>query len=279
MKIIRINAKSKSVLSAKELVKAALKERLGESSASMAYSFLFGIIPIVIFIGCLVGRFELFSNTAELFLKSILPKGLFDALRDYLDSKSTALSGEATGALGLSLYWGVRISHSLKTRLNHLFGIERPQSPKNSILKTAVFSLMIPASTVITLFVLVCGEGFFAALESITGTTSFFIRMWLILRFVLVWLFLLAVFYLIYCYLPSRRIVPKNALRGALFSSFAWVLMCILFSFYVDNMRDLSLIYGSVGAVMVMLVWIYLTCYVLLLGGLITSIYENSEKN
>ena len=276
MKIIHISTKQSRVFSLTELIKAAIKEGIGELSAGMAYRFLFGIFPIVIFIGCLVGRFELFSNTAELFLKGILPQGIFEALKEYLLQTDTAFTGEATGALGLSLYSGIRITHNLKIKLNSLYGFKEKENTPKAILKTAVFSLMIPASTVVTLFVLVSGEGFFSNLEDPSGAFSFFIRMWLIFRFVLVWFFLLAVFFLIYCYLPSASTAPAHALKGACFSSFSWVLMCVLFSFYVDNLHDYSSVYGSLGAVMVLLLWIYLTCYVLLLGALLTSKYAKA---
>ena len=69
-----------------------------------------------------------------------------------------------------------------------------------------------------------------------------------------------------------NRIVPNLHLKfrevwpGALFSLVAWLLVSWGFSFYVDNMASYSVLYGSLGAIIVLMLWLYIVSMILLMG-------------
>ena len=93
------------------------------------------------------------------------------------------------------------------------------------------------------------------------------IRLWGWLRF----LILAGIIFLVLCML--YRMAPKGHLSfrcifpGALLSTLSWLVISMLFSFYVDNIRNYSLIYGSLGAIMVLMLWLYFTSVLLLFGA------------
>ncbi len=61
-------------------------------------------------------------------------------------------------------------------------------------------------------------------------------------------------------------------MAGALFSLTLWLLISLIFSFYVDNLGNYSVLYGSLGAIIVLMLWLYLTSIVILLGTLVNHI-------
>ena len=69
-----------------------------------------------------------------------------------------------------------------------------------------------------------------------------------------------------------NRIVPNLNLKfrevwpGALFSLVAWILVSWVFSFYVDNMASYSVLYGSLAAIIVLMLWLYIVSIILLMG-------------
>ena len=89
---------------------------------------------------------------------------------------------------------------------------------------------------------------------------------------------MVTVFAIIYYYVP----VVKNkklskVLPGAIFTTIAWIGISIAFTFYVNNLSNYSALYGSIGAVIVLMIWLFLTSMIILLGGEINAIL--SGKN
>ena len=72
--------------------------------------------------------------------------------------------------------------------------------------------------------------------------------------------------------MPNLRLTFRQVLPGALFSFGSWVLVSLVFSFYVDNIARYSLLYGSLGAIIVLMLWLYITCITLLLGPMLNHI-------
>lgn len=71
---------------------------------------------------------------------------------------------------------------------------------------------------------------------------------------------------------PNVRLSFRQVLPGALLSLGSWVLISVAFSFYVDNVARYSLLYGSLGAIIVLMLWLYLTSITLLLGPVLNDI-------
>jgi len=90
---------------------------------------------------------------------------------------------------------------------------------------------------------------------------------WIVLA-VIVTLFLCV----IYQFAPTRkRPHIKWVLTGAIFSTVVWLLASWGFSFYVSNYGNYGEVYGSISAVVVLMLWLYITCFIILLGAEINS--------
>ena len=85
------------------------------------------------------------------------------------------------------------------------------------------------------------------------------------------WLFffvsLTAFFSLVYKTFSGRKISVRRQLPGAVFTSLGWMIFSILFSFYIDNFANYSYIYGSLAALVLMMLWVYSCMIIFLLGG------------
>jgi len=87
------------------------------------------------------------------------------------------------------------------------------------------------------------------------------------------------IFSLLYAVIPNRRQTFRQVLPGAAFASVAWALASLGFSFYVDRFADYARYYGSLGGVMILLVWLYLSSVVLLVGSEINAeLIESKER-
>ena len=59
----------------------------------------------------------------------------------------------------------------------------------------------------------------------------------------------------------------REVLPGAGFSTLGWLVVSMAFAYYVDNFARFSAIYGSIGGVMILLIWLYLSAVIILIGG------------
>ena len=71
----------------------------------------------------------------------------------------------------------------------------------------------------------------------------------------------------------------KTVLPGIFIAAVMWVVVSVGFSFYVENFSNYSLIYGALGAIIVLLIWLYMTALVLILGAEFNSAIEKARKD
>ncbi|MCX8042441.1 MAG: YihY/virulence factor BrkB family protein [Thermodesulfobacteriaceae bacterium] len=87
-------------------------------------------------------------------------------------------------------------------------------------------------------------------------------------------LLLIFIFFLMYIYFPARKISKKSAIVGASFSSIIWILSSLGYSLYVKHAVSYSKIYGSLSAVLLFLLWIFINWCIFLIGAEISSLLE-----
>jgi membrane protein len=85
---------------------------------------------------------------------------------------------------------------------------------------------------------------------------------------------MILIFAIIYRLTPTRNLTFKEVLPGASFATVCWVLSSMGFAFYVDNFNNYSRTYGSIGAVIVLMIWLFLSSVILLVGGEINALLE-----
>jgi membrane protein len=91
---------------------------------------------------------------------------------------------------------------------------------------------------------------------------------------ILAYLFIFAMFVLIYRYLPARRVPWRMAMVGAAFTSVAFELLKSVFAWYVANVADYTTAYGTLATAILLVFWIYYSSAVFVLGGEVGQVYE-----
>ena len=93
------------------------------------------------------------------------------------------------------------------------------------------------------------------------------LALWQYLRFVLLAVIMFAVLGLLYAVAQDRRQPVRVIIPGVCVAMSAWLIVSIGFSVFVENFADYSVIYGALGAVIVLLIWLYMTSFILILGA------------
>ena len=64
----------------------------------------------------------------------------------------------------------------------------------------------------------------------------------------------------------SRKLTWREVIPGSIFSTLGWILVSFIFSFYIDNFNNYSRFYGSLGAVFILMTWLFLISMIIILG-------------
>ncbi len=105
------------------------------------------------------------------------------------------------------------------------------------------------------------GGGVTALLQTAVGYLVSFVSAWVL-------------FFLLYWYLPARKIPFRSSAVGATFTAVAYELLKLGFTWYVTSVANYSNLFGSIGVVVILLLWIYYSSAVFILGGQIARVHE-----
>jgi membrane protein len=130
---------------------------------------------------------------------------------------------------------------------------------------TIVFSLL----TVIALVLLVFGQNLGEAIANRTGWGSAFRITWWLARWPLATFLGLAAISLVYRLAPAANQRWAWVTPGSAFAVGAWAIMSVALRFYVDHFADYDATYGSIAGVILLMLWLYLSGVVLLVGAAI----------
>lgn len=249
-------------------------------AAALAYYFLFSLFPFLIFLTALLAYLPVgdwFEQVIAL-LSRVMPGAALELVRDYL---SGLLSQQRGGLLSfgilIALWTASNGMSAISGALNHAYGVEegRPfwKVRAMAILLTVGLSIFLIASIVLLIF----GPQIGGYIANWMGLGTVFEFGWNILRWPVILILVTAAIAAIYYFAPDVEQQWKWIAPGSLFAVTIWTILSLGFSYYVNNFGSYEKTYGSIGAIIVMLTWMYASGFVILVGGEINAEIEHAS--
>jgi len=238
--------------------------------AQLAYYLTLSVFPFIIFFLSML-QFTPLAD-ADILQKLLTPLPVdardifYDLIRGIINDGSISLL--SVGAIG-SIWSSSNGIMSLMKAVNRALDLEedRPYLKLKGL--SIIFTIGLFITLIVAFTILVFGEVIFKALVK-TYTWPVF-AIWNILKLLIPLVFMIFVFTALYKWSPSIKkgikIRVLESLPGAVFASIGWILLSAVFSFYVSNFGSYSKTYGSLGGVIVFLIWLYLSSIVIVLGA------------
>ncbi len=201
-------------------------------------------------------------------LAHLLPAGVVELAGSYLVYVSET-SSRAMLWFGLifTIYFPMRAADCLMTAVRKAYHLPRP---KNQILYTAkvlLYTVFLLVSIALALALATVGR---AALEFVGRfliVPAAFIDLWTDLRFLVLGGVMFAAVGLLYAAAQDSRQPVRNIVPGTLAALVGWMVVSAAFSFYVENFANYTVIYGALGTVIVLMMWLNLTALMLIMGA------------
>ncbi len=250
----------------------AMKRRLMGLSAEMAYNAILALFPAILAILTAIGLFEeslqqTFHNLASQ-LSEVAPDEALQLMRDF--AKEINLT-KNRGLFSLSFIVAIWASSgALSAAMNALDQIhEIPPEKTRPFWKAKLISLGLTIGSflllVIASFLVFISDLVLQIVVDKSGA-SVLLTVWRLLSWPLALGIIATSSAFIYRFGPSRWSHGTPIMPGAILAAISWAILSGLFRMYVTNFGNYNKVYGAVGAVIVLLLWLYMTSLVLLLG-------------
>jgi membrane protein len=265
----------------KELLVRIKKVDVTGLASQLAFFFLLSMFPLLIFTMTLLPYLNF--NQAEVFLliRDYAPESVALLIEDTLKEILNIRNGSLLSIGALATVWSAsKGMNALTKALNRSYFMEESRSFIVARGMSVVFTVMLIAVLIVALVLPVFGQQIGVLVFSYLGLEEGFITMWGSLRWVLPPVLIFFVFSLIYWLVPNLKIHFISVLPGALFASVGWILTSLGFSYYVNNFGNYSGTYGSIGAIIVLMMWLYFSAIILMLGGQLNAVaFERTQLN
>lgn len=245
-------------------------------ASGIAFQALLCLVPIALLLLSFAGTYLLSDDRAIEHFGRLLAQAapaLDPAMRkSLLEIVSYRGASGIVGTVGL-LWIATTVFGWLRVALNTIFGVTRPRGTLRGLALDVGMLFLSGASFAVSV-------GLTAAVEYLRRTQAALFPslpgrlLQFALASVVPFLVTLGFCFLIYFIIPNRRVAVRAALWGALFTGILWEAAKQLFTWYVLTFGSYSLVYGSLGATAVVLVWAYYSAAVMLLGAEVASLLE-----
>jgi membrane protein len=250
-------------------------------AASIAYYALLSLFPFFLLALALLGRSTADVENRNAVLSFVLR--YFPAQFDFITKQLDAFRGDAVtvGVAGtMALVWGaLGVFGAISTAVNYAWGVEKQRSFWKHKLFSFVMLLFAGLILLIALLLIsaqqVVGAGWFRevllrfpGLDVLRGFT---------IRHATTWLFIIVVG-LIYYFVPNAKVRFRDVWIGALVTGLLWKGALEAFSWYMRDMNRFTRVNGSIAAVVVFLVWVYIQAVILLYGVEFTAAYARLRR-
>ncbi|WP_454965021.1 YihY/virulence factor BrkB family protein [Filifactor alocis] len=155
---------------------------------------------------------------------------------------------------------------SLLFSLNHAFRSERPLSLQKQLASFPLVVLMI-LFIFVSLISSSIGKNACETVLRFFKLSQDWTDVWQIIRWIIPFFGVVTIVFLLYNIIPDRNFPRKYTIIGALFSVSLWIVTSMILSFYTSNFGRYSIIYGSLGAIIIMLLFLYWSGIIIVLGG------------
>lgn len=265
--------KSKIKRYLKKLIKVLRKPEMNILPGNMAFYFVLALIPLLTIIILIASCFSISIDLVADLVKDIFPNQVSDTIIALISGKGFDTNIGIFNVVAFAV--ATNGTYSIITASNTLYKVE-----KTDMLKDRIKSVLILLIIVILLFFLllvpILGGQILSLLESIKIFDGKLMFIYDLIKWPISFLIIYFNIKLIYAISPSKQIPSNETTNGAFFTTVIWVISTGIFSYYVTNFAKYDILYGNLSTIIMLMIWMYVLCYVFVLGMAINATKYNN---
>lgn len=236
-------------------------------AAQLAYFFLLSLFPLLIFLVTLFPYLPITQEDLLGLVRDFAPHGTIELI----ETNMVELSKKNGALLSFGIIGTIWSASNGINAIVKVFNRSYEVNEERSFFKTRLMAILLTFAMlfviVVALILPVFGKQIGVFLFSQFELSSQFLAVWNALRWLVSIIIIFIIFIVLYWLAPNKKMRCAHALPGAVFATIGWILTSVAFSFYVSNFGNYSATYGSIGAIIVLMIWFYISGIIIIIGG------------
>lgn len=264
----------------KRTFKAFGEDDMDSYAAALAYRAMFALFPFLLFLITLIG----FLDVPEFFdwLRDQAAAALPSQATEQVDSVVENLGERRGGLMSLGVLIAIWTSsigiRSLMNALNNAYNVQEARPIWKVMPLAVLYTIGIAIILLCAAAFMILGPQAMEWLASHAGFEQTFITIWTWIRWPLAILLQMLLVAVIYYLGPNVEQEFRFITPGSVMAVLVWILATWAFGYYVGNFSDYDAVYGSIGAVIVLMLYFYISAAVLLLGAEMNAVIEHASE-
>ena len=253
-------------------------DHVGAYAAQAAYFLIMSFIPFILFLTTMIRYTPLTYNMVSETIRAFVPHNI----QNFVLTIVSEVYGRSTAVVPISaimaLWSAGKAMQSLTNGLNTIYHVKETRNWLMTRLYAVIYTFMFGIAIIASLLLLVLGN----QIQIVAGEYMPFlgrvIGKVIGARTAMVFAGLFLVFLILYKMLPNRKATLKSQVPGAVLIAAGWSLFSYFFSIYFDMFPGFSNMYGSLTALIMVMLWLYICMNLLLYGAEINSYFEKQFR-
>jgi len=265
------------------LLKRTLKEFSSDDmstyASALAYRGLFAMFPFLVFLIALLGFLDLqnFFDWLRMQAELALPPVAMEQINPVIDQLQEQQAGLLSFGILVALWTASIGFRSLMNALNKAYDVEEGRPTWKLIILALAYTAGVAVLLLFTAGLMVIGPQAMEWLAGQVGMRELVVVLWTWLRWPVIVLMLMLVVALLYYVAPDVEQEFRFITPGSVLAVLVWILASVAFGVYVQNFADYNATYGSIGAIIVLLLYLYISAAVLLFGAELNAVIEHAS--
>ncbi|OHP71036.1 hypothetical protein HMPREF2582_05425 [Staphylococcus sp. HMSC062A05] len=252
--------------------------RIGKDDASglaaqMTYHFVLALFPMLIFLLTLLPLFQIDPQQVKDMVSQNAPAETASVVSKIFNDITKNASGSILSVgLILTIWSASNGMTAIMNSFNVAYDVEDGRNPIVLKLLSVVFTVVMGLVLAVTLTLPTFGTFIKDHLFGAIGLDKQVAWIFDLIRVILPFIIILLLFITLYSVAPNVKTKIKSVFPGALFTSIIWLLGSFGFGWYLSNFGNYSKTYGSLAGIIILLLWLYITCFIIIIGAEINAI-------
>ncbi|MEC2057078.1 YihY/virulence factor BrkB family protein [Peribacillus psychrosaccharolyticus] len=259
----------------KELNQEIKEDRATGLAAEQAYYYMLSLFPLLILLLSILPYLQIEPQKAIEFINNFLPSESTEVLEENIVTIVSERNGGLLTVGILGTIWSASNGmNAFIHAMNIAFDVEETRNFIKARLISIVLTLVLIFAFIVVLVLPVFGSTIINMIEYVVPLSESFESLINLLRWVVALAVLVIVLTTLYRFAPNKQYPFKQVIPGAVSATIIWLAISLGFSFYVSNFGNYSATYGSLGGVIILMLWLYLTGLTLVIGGEINALFH-----
>ncbi len=255
-------------------------DEMSTYASALAYQMLFSLFPFILFLIALIGFLHLpdFFSWLRLQSELVLPPQALEQVNPVIDQLQQSKGGLLSVGIVIALYTasaGVRL---MMSAMNAAYDVVEGRPVWKRFPLSIVYTVGIAGMLLVAAALMVLGPQVMGWIAAQVGLEDFIVTVWTIARWPVIVILMMVAVALIYYVMPDVKQEFRFITPGSVLAVVVWIIASLGFAFYVKTFANYNAMYGSIGAIIVLLLYFYISAAVLLLGAEMNAVIEHMSS-